>query len=254
VKLYRIRDWDRHFENNRTRELKRLDWVPVPNKHDGDGFTELLDHPNGMAHYAAWHLILQVASKCNPRGTLARDTIGTIPQDGAGDCQTPHTPQSLARITRGDEKAFSEAIPRLVSIGWLEACGESRHNPAPNCGKVPMEGNGREGNGIEEKAPKRALTDAWVSAYQQVNKRPYLFQGAKDGRAADTLLKLGLPVDEIIGIAKAAWNNSEGFNCKQAASLAGFASRFNDIQQELKGPAKLPNFALGPSTNGRRPF
>jgi len=140
MKEYRIRDWDKHFENNRTRELKRLEWVPVPNKHDGDGFTELLDHENGMAHYGAWHLILQVASKCDPRGTLLRD--------GAGGAKTPHTPQSLARITRGSAVVFEQAIERLITIGWIESYDNPAPAcdiPAPACGKVPMEWKGMEG-------------------------------------------------------------------------------------------------------------
>jgi hypothetical protein len=146
VKEYRIRDWDKHFENNRTRELKRLEWVPVPNKHDGDGFTDLLDHENGMAHYGAWHLILQVASKCDPRGTLLRD--------GAGGVKTPHTPQSLARITRGSAAVFEQAIERLITIGWIESYDNPAPScgiPAPACGKVPMEWKGMEGKGNEEK-------------------------------------------------------------------------------------------------------
>jgi hypothetical protein len=151
--LYRVRDWDQHFENNRTRELKRMDWLPVPNRHDGDGFTELLDHPNGMAHYAAWHLLLQVASKCHPRGTLVREV--TRPQDAAADPggrphpaaaggKLPHDARSLARITHGSEAVFLEAIPRLLSIGWLEVCTASGQSAAPACASVPMERNGTE--------------------------------------------------------------------------------------------------------------
>jgi hypothetical protein len=69
--MLRIVDWELHFENNRTKELKRLTWVPFPNRHDGDGYTELLDHPDGAAHYGAWCAMVQVASKCDPRGTLS---------------------------------------------------------------------------------------------------------------------------------------------------------------------------------------
>lgn len=141
MKVYRIRDWDKHFENNRTRELKRLDWVPVPNRHDGDGFTELLDHKNGMAHYGAWHLILQVASRCDPRGTLLRD--------GAGGGKTAHDEHTLARITRGSASVIKCAIDRLLSIGWLEVYDDAAlipHYPAPACGIVTMEGKGREWN------------------------------------------------------------------------------------------------------------
>ncbi len=34
-----IRNWSENFENNRTRDLKEMKWIPVPNKHDGDGYT-----------------------------------------------------------------------------------------------------------------------------------------------------------------------------------------------------------------------
>lgn len=106
--IYKIRDWLKHFENNRTRELKELRFVILPNKHDGDGYTELLDHPNGAAHYGAWCAIVQVASKCEPRGTLLRD--GARPHDSA----------SLSRLTRIPKIVFDEALSRLLLIGWLD--------------------------------------------------------------------------------------------------------------------------------------
>jgi hypothetical protein len=106
--MLRIKDWDKHFENNRTRELKKLDWVPVPNDLDGDGYTELMDHPNGAAHLGAWLAIVQIASKCDVRGTLSRK--------GARS----HDAHSLARISRVSPEIFAEAIPRLADIGWLE--------------------------------------------------------------------------------------------------------------------------------------
>lgn len=108
----RIRDWDKHFENNRTRELKALTWFPAPNRYDGDGYTELIDHENGTAHYGAWLCILGVASKCEIRGTLLRE--------GAGGVKTPHDVRTLSRITRIPACIFDEVIPRLLAIGWLE--------------------------------------------------------------------------------------------------------------------------------------
>lgn len=108
METYRIRGWGQHFENNRTRELKELRFVILPNKHDGDGYTELVDHPDGAAHYGAWVAIVQVASKCDPRGTLLRD----------GD--RAHDSTSLARLTRLPKDVFDQALPRLFSIGWLE--------------------------------------------------------------------------------------------------------------------------------------
>jgi len=119
---YSIRDWSKHFENNRTRELKELRFVILPNKHDGDGYTELLDHPNGAAHYGAWVAIVQVASKCEIRGTLSRD--------GA----KPHDACSLSRLTRIPVSVFEEALPRLVGIGWVESdvpTAASKHPETP---------------------------------------------------------------------------------------------------------------------------
>ncbi|CAK0778559.1 hypothetical protein CCP3SC15_6010001 [Gammaproteobacteria bacterium] len=119
MKLYRVRNWDKHFENNRTKEIKNLAWVPFPNKQDGDGYTELLDsHPDGDRHYGAWCALVQIASKCDPRGTLLRDT------------GKPHSAESLARMSRFRVDIMATALERLVSIGWLEVC----ENPAPSCG------------------------------------------------------------------------------------------------------------------------
>lgn len=107
--LLKIANWNQHFENNRTRELKKMEWVPVPTKQDGDGYTELVMHEQGAAHLGAWLALVEIAAKCTPRGTLQRE---------AG---RPHTAESLARISRLPATIFAEAIPRLVAIGWLTA-------------------------------------------------------------------------------------------------------------------------------------
>lgn len=153
MKCYRIKEWQRHFENNRSRELKSLDWVPVKNKMDGDGYTELLDHPNGAAHFGAWMAIVQVASKCDERGTLMRE--GARPHDSA----------SLSRLTRIPRAVFDEVLPRLVSIGWLELLNIDNqvvteipqddatppHDDAEKCLRNRTEQNRREEKNTEEK-------------------------------------------------------------------------------------------------------
>lgn len=83
---------------------------------------------------------------------------------------------------------------------------------------------------------KRALTDLWCASYVAAKGRKYAFEGAKDGKAADKLMALGLPAGEIISLAQQAWCHPDWFNCKQAATLAGFACRYNDIREELEHP------------------
>lgn len=108
AKLLRISGWHTIYENNRTKELKNMSWVPIPNRMDGDGYTEFLDHKEGASHFGAWIAMLQIASRCDPRGTLMRDG------------RRPHTSESMSRISRMPKKLFDEAIPRLIEIGWIE--------------------------------------------------------------------------------------------------------------------------------------
>jgi len=114
--LLRIREWDKHFENAESRKLKHLYWVPIPNKTHGEGYTALVDHPNGAAHLGAWYAIVEIASKqeAGCRGNLPKG----IPQDLGG------ISRSLGRMSRLPADVFAEVIPRLLAIGWLES-GES---------------------------------------------------------------------------------------------------------------------------------
>lgn len=121
MNVYRIRNWEKHFENSLTRQLKGLSWVPIANKYDGDGYTALMENENGYAVYGAWITMVGIASKCTPRGTLARS-------DGS-----PYTPNSLSRITRIPAKIYEMAIPILLEIGWLEAPAPVENEPSdPN--------------------------------------------------------------------------------------------------------------------------
>lgn len=198
--MYRIVNWSDHFENNRTRELKHLAWVPFPNRHDGDGYTELLDNRDGAAHYGVWCAIVQVASKCDPRGTLMRD--------GA----RPHDAGSLSRMTRIPAPLIQEALDRLThSVGWVEiipdpdlpqaltstsqdgAISPHSHATAPQESALNgMEWNGierTEGKGTAAGAAKNAYSasfEAWYSAYpRHVGKQQ---ASAAYGRAVDRIV------------------------------------------------------------------
>ena len=98
------------FETNRTRAVKAMQWIAVPNKHDSDGFLQVMDHDNGVAHYGAWMLLLQVASKCTPRWVLAR----TKAHDDVTTTSLPvewyATPYSQVTCTHA--KGFGECIHR----------------------------------------------------------------------------------------------------------------------------------------------
>lgn len=142
--MYRVKDWDSLYENNRSRDVAELEWVPFKNQHDGDGITELLDHANGMAHFGAWVLLVQVASKCGkPAGRCGRGETprGTLRRDNG----KAHDIRSITRMSGGDLKIFEEAIPRFLDIGWLEEVPEESttcDNPQEGA-EIPQVGDDR---------------------------------------------------------------------------------------------------------------
>lgn len=231
--MLRIVDWELHFENNRTKELKKLTWVPFPNRHDGDGYTELLDHPDGAAHYGAWCAMVQVASKCEPRGTLSRD--------GA----RPHTAGSLARMTKIPEPILRDAIKRLVSpIKWLETIPdppiteelteipqEGATSSQKDASRVRasewkgMEGNGTEGNGSEVSAADAADRDEghelrdWLIWWNSLK--------------SESLVPAGVDEDEPSQGVTKAWKRVKQ-HTKEGRQLRQMLADRDAIEQEIR--------------------
>lgn len=119
--------------------MKNMQWVPVPNKMDGDGYTELVEgHPRGISHYGCWVAILLVASRCTPRGSLVRANGQT------------HSPTTLARLTRIESDLVAETIRRVLEIGWLEEVTDDAALFGPTDSQTVTERKGTEGNGTED--------------------------------------------------------------------------------------------------------
>lgn len=108
--LYSIRNWNKLFENNRSRAIEDLRWVAIPNRHDGETFTAIMSHADGAVIFTGWILMVQLASKCKPRGTLLK---------GNGE---PHNVTSMSVKCRCNVSWLTLAINYLVAqTDWLEA-------------------------------------------------------------------------------------------------------------------------------------
>lgn len=96
---------------------------------------------------------------------------------------------------------------------------------------------------------------AWADAYQAAFGVAYLFAGGKDASAVKRLLASGLSGSDLLALAQAAWKKPGAFNCKQAVSIAGFASRLNEIRAEV-GAAKPKSELAGweAEVNGEEPL
>ena len=172
MKTYSIKDWSSLYENNRTRDMAVMRWVPVPNRHDGDGYTTLVDRKNGAAMLGCWLAILQVASKCNPRGTLLRDS------------GQPHTPDSISRITRIPAELIAECIIILVTeCKWLDfnAPQEGAEKPQEGAGFPQATDYGREGNRIEKKGSIEQTNKGAIPILEEVKS----FGGMRGIKAED---------------------------------------------------------------------
>ncbi len=112
-----------------------------------------------------------------------------------------------------------------------------------------------EGNTDKQKEVSESdfvlFRDGWCESYQKIKGRKYDFNDAKDGAAVKHLVALGVPVSELLSIARRAWNHPEWFNCSTAHSIAEFSSHYNGIRDELERPR---NKAPRSSPNSSRPY
>lgn len=110
MKAYRIVQWERH-ENAESRKIRNLEWVSLPNKHDGLGFRMVARAADREALYGAWVTMVQVASRSE------RSRRGWLVRSGR-----PLGPEDLALMTGFRVKYFLRAFEffQQSSLGWLE--------------------------------------------------------------------------------------------------------------------------------------
>lgn len=120
MKLYSIRDWDLLYENNRTRTVKDLPAVLIRNRHEGENFNAIMAHPDGATIFSAFILLVQVASRCQPRGTLITKT------------GRPHDAASLSAKCHCPVKWLTVALPYLENnTDWLTVTELRGATPLP---------------------------------------------------------------------------------------------------------------------------
>ena len=65
--VYQIKDWNIHFENDKSRTRKQCSFVCVPNKQHGMGFCYIMSESDGAAIYGIWHCIVGACSQQKDR-------------------------------------------------------------------------------------------------------------------------------------------------------------------------------------------
>jgi hypothetical protein len=121
----RIKNWDKYFERDRSRQWKNISWVPVPNKQ-GTGYRRIMSNKeNGLKIYACWNALLGVASKCQPRGDLSK-----------------YTTEDLSILTLIDINVIEMSIKFLSNdpMDWIEIIDDTK-NLDKNVNEMSMTAN-----------------------------------------------------------------------------------------------------------------
>lgn len=109
MKTYRIKDWNRVFENHRSRELKALDYVSWPVRSTSEAFKFLMRSQEGVLAFGVFSALVAEAARCPARGVLA-------------DEKGPITVRRMALRLGTPESVIEAAVKLLTSddVGWLE--------------------------------------------------------------------------------------------------------------------------------------
>jgi hypothetical protein len=240
---YQIRNWEQHFENHDTRKLRHLYWVPLPVKHDGKGYRQVMRA--GPEIYAAWIVLVQIAAKCPERGVLA-DTDG------------PLSFEDVSIKTDVPLETLEKAVPILIRVGWLEKTGESpgvsgdspgiarlqdrTGNYIPSA-KKPAEGqtgtNNAPANEPTKAEPKPATAKAnganvwaeWVELHRKRGRPDPLADGA-DVAAAKRISKALPDETERTALLRRYMDDDDRLLRDSGHALRHFAGRMNRYRAE----------------------
>ncbi len=138
MSIYRVKDWNTHFENSKSREREQCSFVCVPNKQHGMGFSRVMAEKDGATIYGIWHLIIGALSQ--QKNGHGSERSGWLTLDGH-QTGTPWTPDDLSLKFRRPEKEIERALEVLTSakVGWLEVYESNSTECPPSARQLPAE-------------------------------------------------------------------------------------------------------------------
>jgi hypothetical protein len=141
---YQIKDWDKYYENDRSRQRDKCSFVCIPNKQDGMGLTHILCEKDGTAILGVFLLIVEACSR-HPRPRQ-----GWLTDDG-DQMGRPWLLSEMAIRWRRTEKEIERALQVLTEtrVGWLSP--PTNHQVTADSPPDNQEGKGKEEKGMEGK-------------------------------------------------------------------------------------------------------
>lgn len=94
-------------------------------------------------------------------------------------------------------------------------------------------------------AMERPLAHAWQVAYRSKFNEGYAWIKSVDDRGVRILEGCGLPIDEIIQVAKGMWSQPNDFDYNRSKSLGKFADKFNEFRSKVRALKPRESGATG---------
>lgn len=150
--IYRIKDWNEHFENNKSREREKCSFCCVPNKQDGLGYGSLLAMENGEALYGAFVAVVLIASKQKKSNGKGRS--GWLTDTGLPD-GCPLSARQMSVKCRFSAVTIQKMLDAVSSneIGWIERIDKSASQVPAECPSSALEGKEMKGKKEGEEVP-----------------------------------------------------------------------------------------------------
>lgn len=172
--LYQIREWNKFFENHKSRIVEQCSFVCVPNKQDGMGLTRILSHENGLQIYGVWCLIVGACSRQRlPREGYLTDTGTALGRRWSA--------ADMAERWRQSESIIQFALDVISSdrINWLEVkdsqvpfkCRPSAARTATNEGRNERKEGMNEGS-CDSASPTRPPLEEGPTTASPITDRP----------------------------------------------------------------------------------
>lgn len=177
--VYRIKDWNVHFENNKSRVIDRCSSVFQPNKQHGLGFRRIMSEADGMAIYGMWTCIVQMCSQQRaPRaGWLTEDGKPNGPAISAQDVAMKLA-RPLAEVERCLEMVCS------ARVGWMVLTdGPLEHGPVTD-GKI--DGGPKSAAEVPSRCPQGAPEATDGGQVEGSAGAPRCKEGMKEGMKEGT--------------------------------------------------------------------
>lgn len=113
--MYKIKDWEDHFETAKTKTFNRCQRLTFSNDLNDPHFRRLVrGHKEGYAHFGIWIAI------CEFHSSQSKPRLGYLTDDGQ-ESGNPLSISEIADLIRAREKMVEVALERLSDpyIGWI---------------------------------------------------------------------------------------------------------------------------------------